>query len=119
MKVELKLTVDYTMDIEASSIEEAIQKANDNFWEEILEHWADVDWGFEAIHCSAPDNKDLFEDISSLPEDVQEVINKHSNENGDPMSSEEIDAFASELEFLWYEFDYWLDMLPINLRKIS
>lgn len=63
------------------------------------------------------ENIDLFEKIDTLPEWVQEIINKYSE--NDAMTSKELDKFQDELWELWYTFDYGLDMIPFELRELT
>jgi len=59
---------------------------------------------------------DLFEDIESLPEDVYRTILYHSNYDNSYYEAEEL---LEKLEKLNYTFDYDLDAIPYNLRKIN
>jgi len=59
---------------------------------------------------------DLFEDIESLPEDVYKNILYHSNYDNTYYKVEEL---LEKLEKLNYTFDYDLDAIPYNLRKIN
>ena len=59
---------------------------------------------------------DLFEDIDSLPENVQAVLAKYS---GADESYTNAEAMLAELEPLGYTFEYGLDALPFNLREID
>ncbi|OLF82047.1 hypothetical protein AWH63_10940 [Marinobacter sp. C18] len=63
------------------------------------------------------DDSDLFQSIETLPEPVQEVIERYSAQH------DEVDyllckAFLEELEPLGYTFDYGLDGVPVDLREI-
>lgn len=59
---------------------------------------------------------DLFEHIESLPQEVQNLIN-----NWDCIidTYEECDKFLAALKPLGYEFKYYLDATPYDLRKID
>jgi hypothetical protein len=59
---------------------------------------------------------DLFEDIDSLPENVQAVLAKYSGADETYTNAEEM---LAELEPLGYTFEYGLDALPFNLREID
>ena len=63
------------------------------------------------------DDSDLFQSIETLPEPVQEVIERYSAQ------LDEVDyllckAFLKELEPLCFTFDYGLDGVPVDLREI-
>ena len=59
---------------------------------------------------------DLFEDIDSLPENVQAVLAKYAGADESYTNAEEM---LAELEPLGYTFEYGLDALPFNLTKID
>jgi hypothetical protein len=59
---------------------------------------------------------DLFEDMDSLPEEVQAVLRKYSSEDETYANSE---SMLAELEPLGYTFEYGLDALPFNLKRID
>lgn len=68
----------------------------------------------EKIELEDGGEVDLFEDIDSLPENVQAVLAKYS---GADESYTNAEAMLAELEPLGYTFEYGLDALPFNLRK--
>jgi hypothetical protein len=59
---------------------------------------------------------DYFEDYDALPNEVRLILDKYSNEDGEYSTLEEMKL---ELEPLGYTFDYDLDAVPYNLRKIK
>lgn len=59
---------------------------------------------------------DLFEDIEALPLDVQKVINNFCSD--DHLDYDEIKEFLKQMEKLGYTFEYQLDGIPFNLKKI-
>lgn len=59
---------------------------------------------------------DLFEEMDNLPEEVQAVLRKYSTEDETYTNAE---SMLSELESLGYTFEYGLDAVPYNLRKID
>ena len=58
---------------------------------------------------------DLFEQVETLPNEVQAVLEKYQ----DCQSYDGLNSMLSELEPLGYTFDYYLDAMPYNLRKIE
>ncbi len=56
---------------------------------------------------------DLFEDYEKLPIEVKVILESFEDETYD-----ECARLLSELELLGYTFDYYLDAVPYNLRKI-
>jgi hypothetical protein len=59
--------------------------------------------------------EDLFEDISVLPEEIQEILAKY---NDDEFSYENCKSMEAELEPLGYVFSWGLSAEPFDLRKI-
>ncbi len=57
---------------------------------------------------------DLFEQVETLPQEVQDVLKKY--ENGG-LTYEECAKLVIELEFVGYTCEYGLDAEPFNLRK--
>lgn len=57
---------------------------------------------------------DLFEQVETLPQEVQDVLKKY--ENGD-FTYEDCAKLVTELEFVGYTCEYGLDAEPFNLRK--
>lgn len=57
---------------------------------------------------------DLFEQVETLPQEVQDVLKKY--ENGD-FTYEDCANLVTELEVVGYTCDYGLDAVPFNLRK--
>lgn len=63
---------------------------------------------------------DLFEHIETLPQPVQDVLNKWEQyEIVNGLSYKELDQFLKELKPLGYSFEYGLDAIPYELKKIS
>lgn len=60
---------------------------------------------------------DLFETPELIPENVRAVFDKY--DNGDELSYEEIFKLHTEVEQLGYTFEYYLDAVPYDLRKIK
>jgi len=60
---------------------------------------------------------DLFNNIESLPQDVQSVLEKYQEDWED--TYENCANMQDELEELGYTFDYYLDATPYNLRKME
>lgn len=60
---------------------------------------------------------DLFETPELIPDNVRAVFEKY--DNGDELSYEEIFKLHTEVEQLGYTFDYYLDAVPYDLRKIE
>jgi hypothetical protein len=60
--------------------------------------------------------KDLFEHYNELPESILAILEKHKwgDEN-----YQTIEAMQRELNANGYKFDYYLDAIPYNLRKMS
>ena len=59
---------------------------------------------------------DLFATPELIPDNVRAVFDKY--DNGDELSYEEIFKLHTEVEELGYTFDYYLDAVPYNLRKL-
>ncbi len=62
------------------------------------------------------DEEDLFENIESLPKEVQKVLNKYGKKSN--LKHNDLEKFLDELKPLGYTFEYGLDLSPYNLRKI-
>ena len=62
---------------------------------------------------------DLFETTDQLPEEVQTIISKYNElyDSGE-MEYEDTENYQKELNNLGYTFDFGLDNVPYNLRKI-
>lgn len=60
--------------------------------------------------------KDLFEDVESLPQDVQDLLDDNSTME---LDYENCIRLVSELEKLGYTCEYDLDAVPFNLKKIN
>ena len=58
--------------------------------------------------------KDLFETPEKLPIEVQAVLTKYSESE----SYTSCEALLKELNPLGYTFEYYLDAVPFNLRRI-
>lgn len=59
---------------------------------------------------------DLFEHYDKIPDNVAAVIEKYDTH--DSLSYEECAAMLSEVEKLGYTFEYGLDGIPYDLRKM-
>jgi ppGpp synthetase/RelA/SpoT-type nucleotidyltranferase len=61
---------------------------------------------------------DLFEDYDNIPDDVQKVLDKHSDafESGD---SRMLKKALIDMERIGYTFEYGLDGVAYNLRKMA
>jgi hypothetical protein len=60
---------------------------------------------------------DLFETPELIPDNVRAVFEKY--DNGDELSYDEIFKLHTEVEELGYTFDYYLDAVPYDLKKIE
>ena len=60
--------------------------------------------------------EDLFKTPEKLPAEVQEVLKKYEDWPGTYQACNDL---LKELKPLGYEFDYYLDAEPYNLRKIK
>jgi len=60
--------------------------------------------------------EDLFENIDSLPAEVQQVLNKYSLEDE---TYENMENMLAELHPLGYTFEYGLDATPFGLKKME
>lgn len=58
---------------------------------------------------------DLFEHLETLPKEVQNTLNKYDYID----TYESCNQLLEELKPLGYTFDYYLDAVPYNLRKLS
>lgn len=61
------------------------------------------------------ENKDLFEFVESLPEEVQDVLEPYLNDSNTYESCAEL---VAKLKPLGYTCDYGLDGQPFDLKKI-
>jgi len=62
------------------------------------------------------DQVDLFDDIDSLPQEVQDVLAKHQLDwEG---SYNKCNALVVDLEKVGYTCEYYLDAIPYNLKKL-
>lgn len=59
---------------------------------------------------------DLFEHYESLPQEVQDVLVKHQEDDN---TYEACESLISDLEEVGYTCEYGLDASPINLTKIG
>ena len=60
-------------------------------------------------------SEDLFTTPEVLPVQIQAILLRYSEEGG---SYNHLEAFQKELEAFGYTFDYGLDAVPYDLRKI-
>ena len=70
-----------------------------------------------TLKYTEEETTDLFETPELIPDNVRAVFDKY--DNGDELSYEEIFKLHTEVEELGYTFDYYLDAVPYDLRKIS
>lgn len=64
--------------------------------------------------------KDLFECTEQLPTNVKAILSRYSdleNENGIQYS--DLIQMGKEMAIYGYEFDFYLDCVPFNLKKIN
>lgn len=59
---------------------------------------------------------DLFDHVDTLPQEVQEVLEKHSSMEN---SYEDCNKLIVELEAVGYTCDYGLDGVPYDLKQIN
>lgn len=60
--------------------------------------------------------KDLFETPEKLPKKVLDVLNRYNLEDPTYLTLEKM---LVELNSMGYTFDYYLDCIPFNLRKLK
>lgn len=70
-----------------------------------------------TLKYTEDETTDLFETPELIPDNVRAVFDKY--DNGDELSYEEIFKLHTEVEQLGYTFDYYLDAVPYDLRKIE
>lgn len=70
-----------------------------------------------TLKYTEEETTDLFETPELIPDNVRAIFDKY--DNGDELSYEEIFKLHTEVEELGYTFDYYLDAVPYDLRKIS
>ena len=61
-----------------------------------------------------PEEIDLFETPEQLPANVQQILEKY----GEFESYHQCEAMLKEMEAIGYTFEYYLDAMPFNLKKI-
>jgi hypothetical protein len=62
---------------------------------------------------------DMFEHLDQLPQEVLDVLEKHSNTWEDKDGYQACRDLVAELETIGYTCEYYLDAEPFNLRKIK
>jgi len=62
---------------------------------------------------------DLFDVYETLPQEVQDCLIKWGNKLDHDQSYDNCRKFLKAIEKLGYTFDYYLDAIPYNLRKIN
>lgn len=79
-------------------------------------------WWIHFLYLYLPYNKqqmedeiDLFEDIESLPQEVQDVITKYEEMDN---TYENCRALVADLKVVGYTCDYGLDAIPYELKKL-
>lgn len=63
---------------------------------------------------------DLFETPELLPKNIQAILSRYSDleiENG--IQYTDLIKMGKELAIYGYEFDFYLDCIPYNLKKIN
>ena len=60
--------------------------------------------------------KDLFEHYETLPQEVQDVLEKHATDDD---TYENCQQLVEDLNKVGYTCDYYLDAVPFNLRKLE
>lgn len=68
-----------------------------------------------AQQARRPEPADLLEDIDSLPDMVQDILESYSLED---MTYDTCENLQAELHAVGYSIDYGLDAEPFNLRKL-
>lgn len=58
--------------------------------------------------------QDLFDNWEELPKEVLEVLNKYL----DDLNYQQCEDMLKEMESVGYTFEYYLDAVPFNLKKI-
>lgn len=58
---------------------------------------------------------DLFDDIESLPNEIQAILSKYSDAEATYINCENL---IKELNEVGYTCEYYLDAIPFNLRKL-
>jgi hypothetical protein len=64
--------------------------------------------------------KDLFEHPHELPENIQVILKRYNDleiEKG--IQYADLIQMGKELAYYGYEFDFYLDCVPYNLKKIQ
>lgn len=62
--------------------------------------------------------EDLFESPQQLPSHIKTIIDKYDNGDNE-MDYMDLEDMKEEMELNGYTFDYYLDGVPFNLRKIK
>lgn len=62
---------------------------------------------------------DLFEQYETLPQEMQDLLAKWGEIIENDQSYDNCAKFLNEVEQHGYTFDYYLDAMPYNLRKIN
>lgn len=78
-----------------------------------------VETGLIVIDASSnneTEETDLFEESETLPEAVQQIIEKYSN---DDMNYDSCEKMLHEMNSVGYTFEYYLDAVPHSLKKMT
>jgi hypothetical protein len=75
----------------------------------------DIKRGVVIISEQEEEQEDLFNQLDTLPQEVQDIINRFEETEG----YGELEALLLELKPHGYKFEYGLDAIPYNLRKIE
>lgn len=115
--------VDYVLDQLIKGAEHELEhtERNDVAKRIALHHIAETPDYYEKLEKmkledGAEIEEDLFENIESLPAEVQQVLSKYSLEDE---TYENMESMLAELQPLGYTFEYGLDATPYGLKKIE
>lgn len=62
---------------------------------------------------------DLFEQYETLPQEMQDCLMRWGSKLEHNQTYTNCEKFKKAVEKLGYTFDYYLDAMPYNLRKIN
>ena len=64
--------------------------------------------------------QDLFKTPNKLPKEVQAILNRYSDlEIKRGLNYKDLTRMGKEMAIYGYEFDFYLDCVPYNLRKVK
>lgn len=61
-------------------------------------------------------SKDLFDDYENLPKNLLDILNKY--QNNEDLNYIKIEKMLKEVNIVGYTFEYYLDCVPYNLKKL-